>query len=86
MLHGYGLLSRKFGLFRGELPVPMEHVAQAKNAHTHAEPHCTAHWGEAQICATSGYQWFSMGMGIFGLRDVLHGYRQFSPEQTKCSR
>ena len=24
----------------------MEHVAQAKNAHTHGEPSCTAHWGE----------------------------------------
>ena len=38
---------RKFGLFRGELPVPMENVAQAENAHTHGERPCTAHGGEA---------------------------------------
>ena len=30
VLHGYVLFSRKFSLFKGELPVPMEHVAQAK--------------------------------------------------------
>ena len=46
-------LSRKFGLFRGELPVPMEHVAQAKNAHTHGEP-LVAHIGASPKCAVQG--------------------------------
>ena len=29
---------------------------------------------------------FSMGMGMFGLRDVLNGYGRFSPEQTNFPR
>ena len=61
VLHGYRLLSRKLGLFKGELPVPMEHIVQAKNAHTQIEP-LAAHMGLRPNV------WY---------KGVLHGYRHF---------
>ena len=43
----------------------------------------SAYWGFAPMCGTRA---FSMGMRIFGLRDLPHGYGRFSPEQTKFLR
>ena len=52
-----------------------------------------AGWKNERVVATFGLNksrnglgiGMGMGMGILGLRDVLHGYGQFSPEQTKFS-
>ena len=46
-------LSRKLGVFRGDPPVPTEHVAQAENAHTHGEP-LVAHIGASPQRAVQG--------------------------------